>query len=119
VADETTRAIDKLFDFVDNGVDAMDRVLNRHKYTEELHQERRKQRREVIDAEPESSAKPKAGTPATAVAVSKKPHFYLMESIDPKSGNTVYVVTDGANARTECPTRAFAEKILRALESTP
>lgn len=116
MADETTRAIDRLFDFVDQGVDAADRVLNRHKYTEEQHLERRKQqRREVIDAE--SDAKPKASTATSnAVAVAKKPHFYIMESIDPKSGSTVFVVTDGSSARTECSTRAFAEKILRALE---
>ena len=116
VPDETTRAIDRLFDFVDNGVDAMDRVLNRHKYTEEQHLERRKQRREVIDATPESSPKEKPGKPSsTAVAVSKKPHFFIMESVDPKSGSTIFVVTDGANARTECASREFAERILRAL----
>lgn len=123
VPDETTRAIDRLFDFVDNGVDAMDRVLNRHKYTEEQHLERRKQqRREVIDATPESSPKEKkpAKPSSTAVAVSKKPHFFIMESVDPKSGSTIFVVTDGANARTECASREFAERILRALmEGSP
>lgn len=122
MADETTRAIDRLFDFVDNGVSAMDRVLNRHKYTEEQHLDRRKQqRRDVIDAVPESSS-PKAkakGASSNAVAVAKKPHFYIMESIHPKTGDTLYIVTDGANARTECATRAFAEKILRALEGSP
>ena len=111
--DSTSRAIDRLFDFVDNGVEAVDRVLNRHKYTEEQHKERRnKQRRDVIDANP--ADKPKAKSSGTAVA--KKPHFYIRESIDPKSGVTLYVVTDGGNARAECTTPELAAQILRALE---
>ena len=115
--DETNRAIDRLFDFVDNGVEAVDRVLNRHKYTEEQHQVRRsKQRREVIDADPESKPKAKS-SPSTAVA--KKPYFYIVEAVDPKSGHTIFVVTDGGYARTECSTREFAAQILRALEKAP
>lgn len=113
VPDSTSRAIDRLFDFVDNGVEAVDRVLNRHKYTEEQHQERRnKQRREVIEAD--SADKPKAKSSGTAVA--KKPHFYILESTDPRSGATLFVVTDGGNARAECTTRELAAQILRALE---
>ena len=114
--DETTRAIDRIFDLVDNGVETVDRVLNRSKYTEEQLQ-RGKKRREVIDADAEVS-KPKAAeaTEATSTAVVKKPHFYIIESVDPKSGNTIFVVTDGGNARTECATREFAAQILRALE---
>lgn len=117
--DETNRAIDRLFDFVDNGVEAVDRVLNRHKYTEEQHQVRRnKQQREIIDADPD--AKPKARTSSsTATAVAKKPHFYIAEAVDPKSGHTIFVVTDGGYARTECSTREFAAQILRALEKAP
>ena len=115
--DDTTRAIDRLFDFVDNGVEAMDRVLNRHKYTEEQHHERRKKQREVIDADTaEKKPAPKA---ATSTAVAKRPHFYIVESVDPKSGNTLFVVTDGGSARTECATREFAVQILRALEKAP
>lgn len=116
VADDTIRAIDRLFDFVDNGVNAMDRVLNRHKYTEEQHLEQRSKRREVIEAV--SDAKPKAKA-ATSSAVVKKAHFYMVESVDPKTKRTIFVVTDGANARTECPTREFAAQILHALEKAP
>ena len=94
----------------------MDRVLNRHKYTEEQHQERRSKRREVIDAE--SATKPKVKQASSSTAVAKKPHFYIVEAIDPKSGGTIFVVTDGGNARTECCTREFAVQILRALEKT-
>ena len=122
MADETTRAIDRLFDFVDNGVEAADRVLNRHKYTEEQHLERRsKQRREIIDADPSPMPKAKEtkGASSTAVAVAKRPHFYIVEAVDPKSGSTIFVVTDGGNARTECSTREFAAQILRALEKAP
>lgn len=116
VPDETSRAIDRLFDFVDNGVEAMDRVLNRQKYTEEQHQERRGKRREVIDAD--SAAKPKAREPSSSTAVAKRLHFYIVESVDPKSGSTIFVVTDGGNARAECTTRELAGEILRALEKT-
>lgn len=121
MADETTRSIDRLFDFIDKGVEATDRVLNRHKYTEEQHLERRsKQRREVIDAESESTSKPKAkGASSTAVTVAKKPHFYIVETLDPKSGSTIFVVTDGGNARAECTTRELAGQILRSLEKAP
>ena len=121
MSDPTTRSIDRLFDFIDNAVDATDRVLNRSKYTDEQlqeqAQERRRKRREVIDAVPEKAAKPSS---STAVAkVEKKSHFYIAESVDPKSGKTLYVVTDGGNARTECATREFAAQILQALEKAP
>ena len=115
--DETTSAINRVFDLIDSGVNAADRVLNRHKYTEEkLQQTRRGRRREVLDADPAAKQKAKE-SPSTAVA--KKPHFYIVESADPKSGSTIFVVTDGGNARTECSTREFAAQILRALEKTP
>jgi hypothetical protein len=115
VADETTRAIDRLFDFIDDGIETADRVLNRSKHTEEQLQGRSKKRREVIDAdaEPKPVAKP---SPSTVVA--KSPHFYIVESVDPKSGATLYVVTDGGNARAECTTRELAGQILRALEKS-
>ena len=112
--DDTTRAIDRLFDVIDNGVDAAHRVLHRTSQTEEKLQPKR--RREIIDAE--HAEKPKAKQPPAAVA-KRKPHFYIVESIDPKSGGTIFVVTDGGNARTECGTREFAAQILRALEKAP
>lgn len=117
--DETTRAIDRLFDLVDKGVDTADRVLNRHKYTEEKLQQagRNHKRREVIDAD--ANVRPKAKetkASSTAVAKAKPPRFYIVEAVDPKSGNTIFVVTDGGAARTECSTREFANQILRALE---
>lgn len=118
VPDETTSAIDRIFDFIDSGVDAADRVLNRSKRTEEkLQQKARGKRREVIDAAA-ASPKPKTTTTA-ATAVVARPHFYIVESVDPRSGNTIFVVTDGGNARTECATREFAAQILRALEKAP
>ena len=115
--DETTSAIDRLFDFIDSGVDAADRVLNRSKHTEDKlqQQKRRVKHREVIDADSDSKPKAKASS-STAVAVAKRPNFYIVEAADPKSGSTIFVVTDGGNARTECSTREFAAQILRALE---
>lgn len=124
VSDSTVKSIDRFFDWLDGSVDAVDRVLNRHKYMEVQHQTRRnKQRRDVIDSEPESP-KPKAPTASTSTAVStasaavakKKTHYYILESVDPKSGRTIFVVTDGGNARAECTTRELATNILRALE---
>jgi hypothetical protein len=111
-ADPTISAIDRLFDFIDKGVEATDRVLNRGKRVAEQ-QKARRDRREVIDAQSTPKATKK---PASTTAVAKRPHFYIVEAIDAKSGTTIFVVTDGGNARTECSSRAFAEKILRALE---
>ena len=45
-----------------------------------------------------------------------KPRFYIVEVVDPSSGNTLFVVTDGGRARAECTTRELAGQILRALE---
>lgn len=114
VADDTTRAIDRFFDTLDKGVDAATRVLDRSKYTEDQLKAHGKRRevREVIDVEP--APKSKAVSKETAVA--KRPHFYIVESVDPKSGDTLFVVTDGGNARAECTTRELAAQILRALE---
>lgn len=122
VPDETISAIDRIFDFIDSGVDAADRMLHRGKRTDEKLQQtaRGVKRREVIDAAA-TTPKPAAPKPAatnTAV-VAKRPHFYIVESVDPRSGNTLFVVTDGGNARTECATREFAATILRALEKAP
>jgi hypothetical protein len=125
VADPTINAIDKFFDFLDKGVDAADRVLNRGKHLEEQQTERRKRRQvhEVIEATSVEKPVKKTASPgpvaATSTAIARKPHFYIKESVDPRSGATIYVVTDGRNARTECSTREFATKILRALEKTP
>jgi sRNA-binding protein len=126
VPDSTTEAIDRFFDLIDNGVEKVDHVLNRTKRTEDLHQARKSKskRGEVIEAEvkevketKETKKKP-AQPQAPAQAIVRKPHFYIVESITP--AGTIYVVTDGGNARTECSTRAFAETVLRALrEATP
>jgi len=93
-------------------------VLNRGKHTEGQHRVRR-QKREVIDAasaEVIKEASPVKGASSTAALV-RKPHFYIVEANTPSG--TLFVVTDGGKARTECSSREFAEKILRALESVP
>lgn len=113
--DSTLETIDRFFDLVDNGVEKIDQVLNRGERT--VKQQRvRRSRREFIDAEvaevPKGSRATKV-TPTT-LALVRAPRFYIVESITPTG--TLFVVTDGGNARTECSTREFAEKILRALE---
>ena len=123
VPDSTTDAINRFFDHIDNAVDTADRVLNRSKYTEDKLQDtgKRAKRRQVIDAESAAPSKPAPSKPATskAQAIAKKQSFYIVESVDPTSGNTLFVVTDGGNARTKCATREFATQILRALEKAP
>ena len=125
-ADPTTGAIDRFFDSIDRVVDSTDRVLNRSKRTEEQLDAPRKRakRAEAIDVEA-SERKPRASAPSTKpaqpaqpgqrLAIARKPHFHIVEKITPTG--TLFVVTDGGAARTECATREFAEKILRALES--
>ena len=123
VADETTRSIDRFFDAVDGGIDKVARVLNRTQNTEEQIREKYGKRRTIIDAET-SSAKPKTkATTAktattTAVVAVPRPRFRILESVDPRSGNMIYVVTDGCS-RTECASREFAQQILHSLEKTP
>lgn len=117
VTDPTINAIDRFFDLVDGGVEKIDHALNRGKHAEGQ-QRARRQKREVIDAE--SAEVTKKAVPAkdsSTAALVRKPHFYIVESITPSG--TLFIVTDGGNARTECSTREFAEKILRALEAAP
>ena len=113
--DSTTEAIDRLFDFIDKGVDAADHVFNRGKQTADRHQARRA-RGAVIDTEATVSNAKKAPACSEGTAIVRKPRFYIVESPHPMTGETIFVVTDGGNARTECSTREFANKVLRALE---
>jgi hypothetical protein len=122
VADPTISAIDRFFDLVDNGVEKIDHVLNRGKHLEEKYRGRRGRTPDIIEANEVPKASKKEPSPAKkdaspASALTRKPRFYIVESV--KSGSTLFVVTDGGNARTECSTREFAEKILRALEAAP
>lgn len=117
VPDSTDAAIDKFFDTIDRAVDSADRILNRSKQVADRHRpdKRRSNRQAVIEAE--ATTKPPTTKKAEGTSIAKKPHFYIVESIT--SAGTLFVVTDGGNARTECQTREFAEKILRALEKAP
>lgn len=120
--DSTIEAIDKIFDFLDKGVDTADRILNRSERTAD--QGRRVVRQDIIDVEAPVKSAPKktakssssAQSAQTSTAVARKPHFYITETVDPKSKATIYVVTDGGNARTECSSLVFAQRILAALE---
>ena len=116
MADDTTRAIDRFFDTVDGGIEKVSRVINRTQRTEEQIRAETK-RRVVIDAE--ATERRKASPPSTSTSVAARPRYRIVESIDPKSGNTIFVVTDGNGARTECAIREFATQILKALEKTP
>jgi hypothetical protein len=116
VPDSTTEAIDRIFDLVDSGVEKIDHVFNRGKDVADKHHAR-KSRRQVIEAE--ATPTPTKGSSSSSNAVARRPHFYVVESTDPVSGATIFVVTDGAKARTECSSREFANQILHALEKAP
>lgn len=119
--DGTIEAIDRFFDLVDHGVDHVERVLNRGKRTAERQRARKMPRSGAPTPAPTSRKTPTAvtaGTTVSTMALARKPRFYIVEAITP-SGSTEFVVTDGGNARTTCPSRAFAEQILHALEMTP
>lgn len=118
--DGTLAAIDRFFDFVDQGVEHVDRVLNRSKQTTDLPRNRKARRSEVIDTEatPKPSKKEeRRSPPASTMALARKSRFYIVEAVD--GGTTRFVVTDGGNARATCGTRAFAEQLLQALEKAP
>ena len=66
--DGTIEAIDRLFDFVDHGVDHVERVLNRGRQTAERHRGR-KQRRVGQAPAPTSTAR----KPSSAPAVRRRP----------------------------------------------
>ena len=125
MADSSTTAIDRVFDLVDSFADKADRVLNRKKYTEDQHQARRargakiSKRSEVIDVDTAPTVKVvKPEAPASSSAIATR-RFRIIEVVAAESGQTIFVVTNGAAARAECSTRALAEKILRALETAP
>lgn len=113
MTDPTINSIDRFFDLLDAGVEKVDHVLNRGKRTEEQQRARRRGR-EVIDAKVVESPRARSAVSRPALVLAKAPKFYIVESIT--AAGTLFVVTDGGNARTECTTRAFAEEILRALE---
>jgi len=126
VSDSTTSAIDRVFDLVDSGVEKIDRVLNRGKYTEEQHRARRAKRSLVIDtaasvkvAQDKVVKKDARSQPTTATAIAVRSKFRIVEAIAAETGQAIFVVTDGGNARAECNTRELAEKLLRALETSP
>lgn len=112
MADDATRAIDGVFDFIDGFADKADRVFNRAKYTGEKYKEQKTKAPEVIDVTPNE---PKADKGSSSKAVAKKAHYRIVEAV--KDNETVFVVTDGGNARTECKDRAFAEHLLAALKA--
>jgi hypothetical protein len=119
VPDGTLEAIDRIFDLVDHGVDHVERVLHRGKQTAERHRARKLPRSKAPAPTPSKPSKPPtAGAVTSTMVLSRKSRFYIVEAIT-SSGVTEFVVTDGGNARTACPSRAFAEQILRALEKTP
>lgn len=118
MSDPTLSAIDRVFDLVDSGVEKIDRVLNRTKYTEEQHEARRGRRQVVIDTAATIKVAKKKPAPATTTALATRT-FRIVESIDAASGQMLFVVTNGGSARAECTSRELAEKILRALETSP
>lgn len=115
MADSVITAIDRVFDLVDSVVDKADHALNRTKLTEEQHRARRAK---IIDTAPAVKVATKETAPSTATGLVRR-RFRIIEAIAAETGQTIFVVTDGGNARAECSTRELAEKILGMLETAP
>lgn len=116
MADDATRAIDGVFDLIDGFADKADRLFNRAKYTGEKYKEQKTKAPEVIDVTPnEPKADKSAAASSSSKAVVKKANYRIVEAV--KNGETVFVVTDGGSARTECQDRAFAEQLLTMLKA--
>ena len=106
-----TSGIDSVFDFIDNGIDQIDRVLNRHKHIDD--------KLKGAHDEPPPASEVKSAKPSTPSTPWPARHrFRLIESLDGETGETYFVVTNGIE-RTECNSRAMAEQIMRAMEPTP
>ena len=107
VADSLLDGIDRFFDRLDNGIDGVHRVVNRHKIAEGK-----------IKAVPTTE-------PSPAAAAQGRKHlalvssFHIMEVADAVTGEASFIVTDGRDAKCECTSREMAERILRALETSP
>lgn len=108
MADSGLAAINRVFDFVDGAVDRVDRVLNRNKRSEEA-QRAHRAKRVNVDTAPSVKARPAARTLAAR-------RFEIVEAIDSVLGTTLFIVTNG-DVKAECTSRAFAEQILRTLET--
>lgn len=91
--DKGHSAIDRVYDFVDNVVDAFDRGADRAKDLDD-----RAARR-------------------ASTAIAKRPSWRIEEVTDATSGAKIWIVTDGAGARAECTTPELAATILRKLEA--
>ncbi len=111
--DSTSSDIDRVFDFVEGFVDKANHVFERVQPTKD-------QPRAQLDARrPAQRAKSAAPSSSTSVVLHRRPRFRIDEVIAAETGQPIFVVTDGGNARAECSTRALAEKILSALEASP
>lgn len=106
MADSGLASIDRVFDLIDGVVDKADRVLNRNKRSEETQRARRAKRADVDTA---PSVKVRSRTLAAR-------RFEIVEAIDSVLGTTLFIVTNG-DVKAECTSRAFAEQILRTLET--
>lgn len=100
-------AIDRIFDSIDRGVDMFGRLVNHAKASE-------------VNVEKTKRIETPAPAPAcTSALVAKRTKWRIIESCDAETGNELFIVTDGGNARAECTTRELAQRLLRTLESSP
>ncbi len=93
--------IDRIFDRIDNGIDAVDRVVNRHKHAED----------KILETK---SPSPKAVSSKKQLATVSR--FRVEEVMDATTGEMVFVVTDGQGTSCDCTSREIADRILQALE---
>lgn len=119
MSDSALNAINHFFDLIDKSVDVLAQAFNRGKAFEGKRQTPLKKQTSVSGGAPQPSNKTQPSKkgltqPVKKASSARKASFYIVESITPLK--TLYVVTDGGKARTECDTRDFAERVLRSLE---
>lgn len=109
MGDSTTDKIDRFFNVADAVIEETGKILGRANQSSKAAGQ---VVREARDANPRPMP-PQGATPAAAKRSSSK--VRIIESIDAQSGATVFVVTDGVS-RSECSSRALADRVARAME---
>lgn len=117
MGDSTIDKIDNFFNVVDATLEETGKIIDRVTHGGNAAGKTVNKARDVVrDAR---DANPKSTTPSSASQTSrdraKSSRVRIIESIDAQTGATVFVVTDGVS-RSECSSRALADRVARAME---
>lgn len=114
MADELTEGIDRFFGTLDKVTDGLGAFFGR---AEQSSKKADAARAEAQRGRAERAAKAEGAQVQTAGVVKRAP-FRIEDVIDADTGAVVYVVTNGVD-KVDCPSRALAERTLRAFEGEP